>query len=96
MHDWPDSVCKKILANTIPKVVKGRPRILIVDQVLPNISGEGPAYGAFFDIGMAFIDGAQRKESQWRALLHDAGLRIVKIWPEVKYDRVIEAVPGDW
>ena len=74
MHDRPDSVCKKIIANMIPKMVKDRSRILLVDQVLPDIRDQGPAYSPFLDIGMAIIDGAQREESHWRALLHDAGL----------------------
>ena len=96
MHSFPDSDYKKILANTIATMVKGRSRILIVDQVLANVSSEGSTYGQFLDIQMVIVSGMERKESHWHALLYDVGLRIVKIWPEHKYDRVIEAVPVDW
>lgn len=96
MHDWPDSDCKKILANTIPAMIKGRSRILIVDAVLANMSCEASAYGTFLDIGMVFLNGMERKETQWRALLREAGLRIVQIWPSAKFDSVIEAVPLEW
>lgn len=77
-------------------MVKGRSRILIIDQVLDNVSGRGSSYGQFLDLQMMLLGGMERKETQWHVLLHDVGLRIVKIWPEKRYHRVIEVVPVDW
>lgn len=94
MHDWPDSDCKKILANTIPALINGRSRILIIDQVLPNLSGEVAAYKAFLDIKMMFLNAGQRKETQWRTMLREAGLRIVKIWPECELRQCHRGCPS--
>lgn len=40
--------------------------------------------------------GMGRKERQWRELLASVGLEIVKIWPPVKNDSVMEVVPREW
>ena len=67
---------------------------MIVDIVLPDIGAE--LLPALFDINMMLIGGRQRTEREWRGLLKDVGLRVMKItgpkpgaWT---MDSVIEAV----
>jgi hypothetical protein len=45
---------------------------------------------------MMRFSGMDRKERQWRELFESVGLEIVKIWPTVKNDRVMEVVPSEW
>ena len=90
LHDWPDRICRKILLNTIPALVKGKSKILIVEIILPPMSP--PIFGALMDIQMMNYGGGGRKERQWRAIFESVGLEIVKIWPTAKSDSVMELV----
>ncbi len=94
LHDWPDHACRTILQNTLPGLVKGRSKILLVEVVLKNMGTS--AWGALMDINMMKYGGMGRKERQWRALIESAGFRVIKIWPAVKEDRIMEIVPADW
>ena len=40
--------------------------------------------------------GMTRTLRSWRELLGSVGLEIVKVWPPVRHDSVIEAVPRAW
>jgi len=90
LHDWPDRICRKILLNTIPALVKGKSKILIVEIILPPVNP--PIFGALMDIQMMNYGGGGRKERQWRAIFESVGLEIVKIWPTAKSDSVMELV----
>ncbi|KAL9108568.1 MAG: hypothetical protein Q9227_006654 [Pyrenula ochraceoflavens] len=85
---------KAILRNTRPAMARDKSRLLIVEVVLPPTSPT--LWGAMMDINIMRYSGAVRKESQWRDLLASAGFAIVKIWPPVQNDSVIEAVPTEW
>jgi hypothetical protein len=52
-----------------------------------------PVFGALLDINIMRYGGVGQKEKQWRELLGSVGLEIVKIWPPVKNDSVMKAVP---
>ena len=63
-------------------------------MVLPNIGAE--LLPALFDINMMLMGGRERTEREWRGLLKDVGLRVMKITgPEPgawTMDSVIEAM----
>lgn len=78
LHDWPDEVCKKILANLVAAMKPGYSKLLINENVIPNT-------GAYWettslDLIMMFICSGERTEKQWHALLESSGLKITKIW----------------
>jgi hypothetical protein len=88
LHDWSDHICRKIFQNTIAALVPGKSRILISEVTLPNMNH--PVFGALMDIQMMKFGGSGRKERMWRELFESVGLEIVKIWPAVKFDSVME------
>jgi hypothetical protein len=53
-----------------------------------------PLYPALLDINMmALLNGMERTEAQWEALLNQAGLKIVKFWKDdPESEGLIEAV----
>lgn len=78
LHDWPDDMCRKILANLLPALQPGYSKVLINENVIPDM-------GAYWettslDLIMMAIGSGERTESHWRALLESAGLRVVGIW----------------
>jgi hypothetical protein len=94
LDDWPDHACRKILQNTIPALVKGKSKILIVEITLPPTNA--PVWGSLMDINLMRFGGMTRKETEWRALVESVGLKVVKIWPGGKKDSVLEVVPQGW
>lgn len=76
-HDWPDSTCHQILANTLPALTANYSRVVIVDQVLPDINA--PPISSLLDISMMTFGGCERTDRQWRNLLKDAGLHVLSI-----------------
>ncbi|KAL4746853.1 hypothetical protein BDW72DRAFT_183937 [Aspergillus terricola var. indicus] len=78
LHDWPDDLCRKILANLVAAMKPGYSKLLINENVIPNT-------GAYWettslDLIMMQLGSGERTERQWRSLLESAGLRIVGIW----------------
>ncbi|KAL4920630.1 S-adenosyl-L-methionine-dependent methyltransferase [Aspergillus aurantiobrunneus] len=78
LHDWPDDLCRKILANLVAAMKPGYSKLLVNENVIPDT-------GAYWettslDVIMMQIGSAERTERQWRALLESTGLRIVSIW----------------
>ncbi|CAI7573252.1 unnamed protein product [Penicillium palitans] len=78
LHDWPDDLCRKILANTVAAMKPGYSKLLVNENVIPDT-------GAYWettslDLIMMEIGSGERTERQWHALLESAGLKIVKIW----------------
>ncbi|KAJ5172351.1 hypothetical protein N7492_004944 [Penicillium capsulatum] len=78
LHDWPDHICHKILLNLVDAMKPGYSRLLINENLIPD-------RGAYWettslDLIMMEIGSGERTERQWRTLLGNVGLRIVKIW----------------
>lgn len=78
LHDWPDDLCRKILANLIPAMRRGHSKLLINENVVPDT-------GAYWettslDLIMMEFGSGERTERHWRELLESAGLKIIKIW----------------
>ncbi|KAL8880631.1 MAG: hypothetical protein Q9198_001996 [Flavoplaca austrocitrina] len=94
-HDWPDSACHYILSHTAAAMKPGFSKLLISEFVLPD--RDTALFPATLDIQMMGLHaGMERSEKQWRTLLDSAGLKVVKIWQEVKGgEGVIEAMLKD-
>lgn len=78
LHDWPDDLCRKILANLTPAMRPGYSKVLVNENVIPDT-------GAYWettslDLIMMEFGSTERTERHWRALLASAGLKIVNIW----------------
>ncbi|KAL8669258.1 MAG: hypothetical protein Q9168_006142 [Polycauliona sp. 1 TL-2023] len=94
-HDWSDDACHRILLHTAAAMKRGYSKLLISEFVLPDT--DTALFPATLDIQMMGLHGgAERSEEHWRTLLDGAGLRVVKIWQEVKGgEGVIEATLKD-
>jgi DNA-binding Lrp family transcriptional regulator len=74
LHDWSDDRAAAIL-ETIREHAPAGARVLIVDSVVQH--GNEPQGSKWLDVLMlALVDGRERTEPQWRALVEGAGLRI--------------------
>ncbi|KAI8944803.1 S-adenosyl-L-methionine-dependent methyltransferase [Xylaria longipes] len=94
-HDWPDADCIRILKNKAMAMTPGYSKLLMSEFVLP--ASNTPLYPALLDVNMmAVLNGMERTEAQFSALLDAAGLKVVKFWsiaPEV--EGLVEAVLKD-
>jgi hypothetical protein len=76
-HDWPDHSCVQIMKHIAGAMEKGYSKLIIFEWVLP--SKDVPLYPALLDINMmALLNGRERTEEQWTALLKEAGLKVAK------------------
>ncbi|KAM0430033.1 hypothetical protein ACHAPT_006039 [Fusarium lateritium] len=80
LHDWPDEICKSILARISAAMKPGYSRLLINENVIPS-------KGAYWettalDVSMMTVCcSMERTEANWYSLVEGvAGLKIVKIW----------------
>jgi hypothetical protein len=91
-HDWPDKDCVEILKRTVAAMKPGYSKILIFEWVLPATGV--PLYPALLDVNMmALLNGMERTEVQWKALLNAAGLEVVKFWTaDPESEGLIEAI----
>ncbi|KAI0483925.1 S-adenosyl-L-methionine-dependent methyltransferase [Xylariaceae sp. FL0804] len=91
MHDWSDEMCLRILANTAGAMEKGYSKLLLNEFILPD--EECPPFLSGFDLEMMTCHaGKERTESQWKELLHAAGLKVTMCMvPDKISEGVIEA-----
>lgn len=77
LHDWDDEAAAKIL-RTIRAAAPNGARLLVADSVIPP--GNEPNGAKWLDLLMLVLQrGRERTETEWRALLEDAGFRIEQI-----------------
>jgi O-methyltransferase domain/Dimerisation domain len=77
LHDWDDERATAIL-RTIRATAPAGTRVLLVESVVPP--GNEPHGAKWLDLLMlALFAGRERDETQWRALLDEAGLEPVRI-----------------
>jgi hypothetical protein len=90
IHDWTEEQCLTILGHC-RRVMRPTSRVLIIEMVLP--AGNAPHPGKMLDMMMLVGPGGQeRTEPEYRALLHKAGLRLVKVLPTDSPVSVVEAM----
>nr|WP_308117755.1 methyltransferase [Streptomyces anatolicus] len=91
LHDWPDEACMRILRNCRTAMAPDA-RLVIVESVLPP--GNDPHPGKTMDVAMAaIVDGQERTEAEFAALLSRAGFELTRILPTTAFPSVVEAVP---
>ena len=80
LHDWPDDVCERILANVKNAMERGYSKLLINENVIPDVQAHWEAT-ALDMMMLALFASKERTAAQWKHLLEKrAGLKIVKIW----------------
>lgn len=91
LHNWASPVCLTILGHLRDAMLPGYSKLLIGNVILSDENV--PLRQSGLDIAMLLMhSGCQRSESEWRALLRDAGLEVKKVWhPEGDGDGIIEA-----
>lgn len=94
LHDWSDHAAREILKNTIPALVRGKSKILLIEGIIS--STDAAVFPALMDVNMMKYGGMGRKVRQWRELLNSVGLEITKIHPPLKSDSYMEVIPKDW
>lgn len=79
LHDWPDEVCAKILAQITSAMKPGYSKLLINENVIPPTNADWQATA--LDIMMlTLLSSRERTEEDWNNVLSGAGLKICKIW----------------
>ncbi|KAI0005241.1 O-methyltransferase-domain-containing protein [Xylariaceae sp. FL0662B] len=90
LHDWPDPVAKQILGNVAGAMEKGYSKLLIHESLVTDVKPLSRVTVSDITM-MACLAAAERTESQWRSLVSEAGLRLVKIWrPAQSVESLIE------
>ncbi|KAI5468077.1 O-methyltransferase [Mariannaea sp. PMI_226] len=88
LHDYNDETCITIL-NHVSNAMAPDSRLLIVEQIMNDPPSQ---FDASFDIVMMTIGGKERSVQQFKALLHETGLRMLKIHGPDSRISVIECV----
>lgn len=93
IHDWYDEQNTMILKN-IRSSMPDDSKILIIDAVIPE--GNEPNFGKIVDLEMLVsVNGIERTEGEFRALLAASGLRLNRIIPTKSAESIVEAVKAD-
>ncbi|KAI4252051.1 MAG: hypothetical protein L6R42_008130 [Xanthoria sp. 1 TBL-2021] len=90
LRDWSDETSVKILKQVAAVMKPGYSKVLINDIVIP---ATGTSYiQAGLDCLVLQASANERTEAVWKNVIEDAGLKLVKIWPDGRsYESVIEA-----
>ncbi|MEV7193353.1 methyltransferase [Streptomyces sp. NPDC093510] len=89
LHNWPDDDCVRILRNCRAAMAPDA-RLLIVDCLLPT--GNEPHLGKTLDVAMAaIVNGQERTEDEFAALLVGAGLRLTRVLATDAFPSIVEA-----
>jgi hypothetical protein len=73
LHDWDDAHAARLLANIATAADPGS-RVYAFELVVPP--GDGPHMAKMIDLTMlGMLDGKERSEPEFRALVEGAGLR---------------------
>uniref|UniRef100_A0A093VD22 Demethylsterigmatocystin 6-O-methyltransferase n=1 Tax=Talaromyces marneffei PM1 TaxID=1077442 RepID=A0A093VD22_TALMA len=78
LHDWPDNKCKEILTNLAQAMKPGYSKVLINENVIPDMNADWQTTSLDF-IMMTLFASQERTARQWQALVESAGLKIVNI-----------------
>ena len=88
--DWKDAEAGRILHNCRTAIIPGG-RLLVIEMTIPDDNHPSP--GQLFDLNMLVMTGGQeRTESEYGALLAQAGFRITRIVPTGSPFHILEAV----
>lgn len=87
LHDWPDEVCKNILARLADAMKPGYSKLLIFECVIPRTGAYWEATAGDI-LMMTQLSALERTEDHWRQLIEGGGLnlRIVRFWSSGQSD----------
>ncbi|GAA2012556.1 methyltransferase [Nocardiopsis rhodophaea] len=92
LHDWPDDQAAAILRGCRQAMAPDG-RVLIIEQVIPP--GDTPHPGKTMDFSMlTLLNGRERTEEQFAALLAAADLRLNRVIPTASPCSLVEAAPA--
>jgi hypothetical protein len=93
LHDWDDAAARLILRRC-REAMRSDSRLFVIESVLPD--GPGPSIAKTHDVNMLVLTGGrERTLAQYRTLLHDAGLALVRhLAPAHAGPDVLEAQPA--
>ena len=92
LHDWPDKAAIQLLSQTAEAMEPGRSRLLLEDHVV-GVEDVHYTPAAADILLMLILNGIERTLEQWKVLLKDSGLKIVKVWSNgAGHQSIIEAV----
>lgn len=90
LHDWSDETSVKILKQVAAAMKPGYSKVLINDIVIPPTGTSSIQAG--LDCLVLQASANERSEAVWKKVIKEAGLRLVKIWPDGRsYESLIEA-----
>ena len=78
LHDWPDKQAKVILGR-IRDAMASESILLISESLLPESGALLPSVISDMQMMGSFAS-LERTENQWRRLLEDSGLELVRVW----------------
>jgi hypothetical protein len=80
LHDWPDSDCEKIIANTKAAMKPGYSKLLVNENVIPDRDGAWEMT-ALDIIMLTRFSSTERSRTDWADLIErKCGMKIVRIW----------------
>lgn len=68
LHDWPSYHVKTILSQTAAAMERGYSKLLIWDQIVPDV-GCPPTYASLDWLMLTGFAGQERTETEWKALI---------------------------
>lgn len=85
--DWPDDVCRKILAPLAKAMKPGYSKLLILECVIPKMGAYWEATAGVI-LMMTQLSAVERPEGHWHQLVQESGLglKIVKFWKRGQSD----------
>lgn len=90
LHDWSDEQCGTILRNC-RRAMAPDARLLVIESVVD--SGNAAAYAKTLDVlMMGLVQGRERTEAEFAALLGAAGLRLDRVTPTKAPLSIMEAI----
>ena len=91
LHDWSDKDSVKILKQILPAMKSGYSKLLLNEIVVPEKGASWPVTSMDW-LMMALGGMKERTMKDWEAILHQAGLKIVKVFTyELSAESLIEA-----
>ena len=90
LHDWTDDLAIKILKNVAEAMEKGYSKLLIHESLISSITPHARVTTSDLTM-MACLSAKERTEAEWRTIVEEAGLKVVKIWrPAQSVESIIE------
>lgn len=78
LHNWSDESIKNFLSNTVQAMANDS--VLLVQELVMPATGVDFATSTLDIYQLLYFCGMERTEDQWRDLLNDCGLDVVKVW----------------